>query len=520
VNQVRLGVVSSNSLSPCVSLTYSQACELVGLNSNKHSPTSPSRGIHILNVDVLLSIFDIYRLANPDEYYDGRLVIMAWARQRWWYKLVHVCRQWRNIILQSPSLLNLHLFCTHGVPVAYMLAHSPPLPLIIFYNCTDQSPDLTAQDESDILLALSHRDRVRRILLWVHHPNLGKFITVMEGRFPVLERMGINSQTEVVLPVTFQAPNLRHLGLTLASLPIPSPLLTTTTRLAYLNLNEIPPSAYFPPSYLLARLSLTLQLEVLTIRFFSPLPNRDVEKQLLHAPSITQLTLPKLRRFMFRGAATYLDGLVDRISAPSLHSLSICLYGETSFTGFTVPRLAHFLQSSENLRFGSVKVAFDANSVSLDAGTPRFPRLELQILCGYLDRQVASAVDIFGALSPVLSVAEKVTLTDASINRSLALRDDVERRQWRELLRPFTNVKTIHVQRNLVGKIFNSLLPAEGESPVEPLPNLEEVRYSGGLDSRDAVSAFVDARRAAGHLVSLRMVTISQFPDDSDSDTN
>jgi hypothetical protein len=341
-----------------VTLICSKACELIGLNSNRHTHTNPSHGTHILNVDVLLNIFDLYRLANPEEYYDGNTLIIAWTHQRWWYKLVHVCRQWRNIILQSPSLLDLHLVCTHGVPVTKMLAHSPRLPLIISYNCTDQNPVLTAKDKSGILLALSHRGRVRRILLWML-PNLGKFITAMEGQFPVLERMNIHSQTEAVLPVTFQAPNLRHLGLTTASLPIRSPLLTTTTKLAYLNLSEIPVSAYFSPSHLLSRLSSIPQLEILTIKCHSPLPNRDVEKQ-LHTP---QVTLPNLRRFVFRGTATYLDGLVDRISAPSLSHLSAYLFSETPvlFSEIPIttpsPHLRHFLQSCQGLTI-SVKVTW------------------------------------------------------------------------------------------------------------------------------------------------------------------
>jgi hypothetical protein len=63
----------------------SQTWELIGLNSDsRHSP------IHILNDDVLLNIFHLYRLAEPDEYQDGIVTVIAWRRQRWWYKLAHV----------------------------------------------------------------------------------------------------------------------------------------------------------------------------------------------------------------------------------------------------------------------------------------------------------------------------------------------------------------------------------------------------------------------------------------------
>jgi hypothetical protein len=128
---------------------------------------------------VLLNIFHLYRLADPDEYDDETGVTTTyWHRQRWWYKLAHVCRQWRNVILESPARLNLHLYCTNGVPVADMLAHSPPLPLTIGYHT---HREITAEDESGILLALSHRDRVHHIHFW-EFPTVEKFVTVMDDQ--------------------------------------------------------------------------------------------------------------------------------------------------------------------------------------------------------------------------------------------------------------------------------------------------------------------------------------------------
>ena len=44
-----------------------------------------------------------------------------------------------------------------------MLAHSPPLPLVIDYN--EEDCDITAEDEEGRILALGQRDRVRRIRL-------------------------------------------------------------------------------------------------------------------------------------------------------------------------------------------------------------------------------------------------------------------------------------------------------------------------------------------------------------------
>jgi hypothetical protein len=450
---------------------------------------------------VLLNIFDLYRLADPDEYEDGcGELTMEWHRQRWWYKLVHVCRLWRSLILGSPSRLDLHLFCTKGVPIADMLAHSPPLPLTIHYHHINR--EITAEDESGILLALSqHRDRVQNIFIWMPTINLRKLVMAMDGQFSILERMHINSRTDVVLPITFQAPNLRHLVLWTASIPIRSPLLATTAGLLTLQLTDIPPSAYFPPSYLLTRLPLMPQLKKLTIGFRSPFPKRDVE---LNTPNMTRVTLSNLRWFRFQGTSAYLESLVSRISAPSLTKLRVDLSNQLSFT---VPRLLQFMQTSENIKFSSVKLTFDYTSVHFMADPRRkSPPLQLQILCRHLDWQVASAAQILGTFSPALSVVEEVTLVYKKHSQSSEWHNDVDRTQWRELLRPFTNTKILHVQDELVGKISRSLQSDDGELPLELLPNLKELGYSGGRDTRNPFTAFIDERQAVGHLVNLTTV--------------
>jgi hypothetical protein len=485
-----------------VCLICSQSCELIGLNSNRrHSP------INILNDDVLLNIFHLYRLAESDEDENTELKY-RWDRQRWWYKLAHVCQVWRYIILGSPSRLNLHLLCTNGVPVADMLAHSPPLPLTICYH----GHKITIEDESGILLALSHRDRVRHIHFSML-PNMGMFVMVIDDQFPVLEHMYIHSRTELDLPETFQAPNLRHLILWRAYIPIGTPLLTTSTAgLVTLELHDIPTSAYFPPSYLLTQLSLMAQLKKLSIEFRSPIPIHDVDRQLHQTPDMT--TLPNLCWFAFTGVSGYLEGLVSRINAPSLSILRVYLFSQLSFT---VPRLLQFMQTSENLRFTAVHVNFGAVAVSLHAVPWKWDApLELEVRCRPLHWQISSqvAVQFFGTFSPVLSVVEKVTFCYQGYHRSSQWYNNVDRSQWRQFLRPFTNVKTIHVKGDLVGKVFRSL---DGEPPLELLPNLEEVKYSGGLDAPDALYAFVDARRVTGHPVDLRMVDHSMFLDDSGS---
>src|SRR5260221_3286861 len=129
--------------------------------------------IDILDDESLLNIFHhcrpvllLDRCDDEDSVFRDFLVLAGgvWEQERWWYKLVQVCRRWRHLILASPSYLGLSLICMPGTPVADMLAHSPPFPLTIDHLLTNfnTDDDIATEDEEGILLALERRDRVRR----------------------------------------------------------------------------------------------------------------------------------------------------------------------------------------------------------------------------------------------------------------------------------------------------------------------------------------------------------------------
>ncbi|KAI0249400.1 hypothetical protein BJV78DRAFT_1228197, partial [Lactifluus subvellereus] len=87
--------------------------------ADAHQVSPPGRyhthcTIYTLNDYVLLNVFHLYRLDIPDEY--DEMVILTF------------------IGVANVGGTDLHLLCTHGVPIANMLAHSPPLPLIIYYH--------------------------------------------------------------------------------------------------------------------------------------------------------------------------------------------------------------------------------------------------------------------------------------------------------------------------------------------------------------------------------------------------
>jgi hypothetical protein len=474
-------------------------CELAKPTSSRpHSP------IYILNNDVLLEILKFYQLGIKDEDEDENVrIVRRWDRQRWWYKLAQVSRAWRHVILASPAQLNLHLLCTYGVPVADMLTHSPPFPLIIFYNDSDR--EMTAEDNEGALLAISHRDRVRRISLCMPAPNLEKFMAVMDEDFPVLERICLGSKLEdsrrLIFSTTFQAPNLSHIWTD----SIGFPLRTNAGGLVNLELIDIPASTYFPASYILALVSLMPHLETLVIHFSSPPPMPDVADVGRRLSDTWVVAHPLIHLYMlsFRGVSAYLESLVARISAPALSVLDIRLFNQLIFT---VPRLLQFMQTSENLSYRSLKLTFNKDFVGLMLynRTPwQHPLpVRLRIMCRHLDWQVSSAIQILCALSPVLSVLEKLTLDHVEDTQWL---DEVGRTHWRGLLRPLIGIKSLCVSSTLVRGLSHSLCSEGGEMPLELFPNLRELQYFGGQNAQawSALNLFINERKAAGHAVIL-----------------
>ena len=477
-------------------------CDLTRLTRN--SPHTPS--IHILDDDSLINIFYLYRLAilpaNEDEDNDIRIYDgMGWDRERWWYKLAHVSQGWRSLILGSASYLDLCLVCTYGTPVADMLAHSPHFPLVIDY--VDPNQDITAEEEG-IILALEQRDRVRRVRLEMPLPNLQKLIMAIDEEYPLLEYLIMSfpiedKSTVVMLPETLQAPHLRRLMLEGFALPRESRLLTTATGLIALALSVGHPTAYFQPNILLHWLSFMPQLEMLAIAFYFPVPNRDMEGQLVQT---TQATLPNLRWLDFRGVSAYMEAFVRQITTPRLKRLSIKFFTQLTFF---VPHLQHFMNTTENLRLDSAKFTFSRDGVYVRV----YPRgdemytLRINVHCLHLDWQVSSMAQIFNPLTQIFSTVEHLTLQHKVQSLSSEVHNEVDRIEWRKLLRSFSNVNSLHVDNGLVKELSRGLRLEDGEHPLELLPELQELTYSGSGDTGGAFKSFIDARQNAAHPVTL-----------------
>ena len=466
----------------------------------ENSPRTAS--IHILDDDSLLHVFCLYRpfLLGEDEGEIDRLYggTRGWVRGRWWYGLAHVCQRWRNVILGSASYLGVSLVCTYGTPVADMLAHSPPFPLVIDHRRRD-----ITEDEEGAILALKHRDRVRHVRLFIPAASLQKLIAVMDEEYPFLEYLIIappvkDTSTVLILPETLQAPHLRHLTLIGFALPIRSRLLTTAVGLITLCLVMNDPTTYFHPNALLHWLSFMPQLETLVIAFFFPVSNREIERQLMPTPIIT---LPNLCLLRFRGVSAYLEALVHRIATPRLEKLQIRFFNQLTFS---VPRLMDFMNTTENLRFDSAKFWFSDDRVYMEVYPPGEAKMKvtfmLDVICQHLDWQVSAVAQISDSLGQAFSAVEYLALGHEEHSRSSEEHNEVDRTEWRKLLGSFRNVKTLWIDNGLVEQLTRCLELEDGELPLELLPELHELTYSG---TGGAFNSFVETRQNADRAITL-----------------
>ncbi|KAI9435063.1 hypothetical protein H4582DRAFT_1972585 [Lactarius indigo] len=478
--------------------------------------------ISALNNDVLLNIFHWYRLGNTTDEFDR-----GWNLERWWYNPIQVCRAWRHLILTSPTRLDLHLVCTHGTPVTTMLTHSPPLPLIIYYP-----GKLAAGEDEDVIFALQHRERVRRIHIGPPVASLPGLLDAMDGEYPDLQRLVVHSHTEkpnaasntsVELPTNLQAPLLRRLTLTNVRLPASSELLRRAEGLITLELLDIADSPELHPAHLVAQLARMTQLERLVVHFRSALPNHAVERTLWRAPT-TSATLPRLQLLSFRGGSAYLEGVLARISAPGVQKLFVDFFAQLTFD---LPSLVRFVRAAQpapeegggaRSRFYAAELHFDAETacVLLDSRTTDRPRLggvrtnpvQLRVSCRALDWQLAALAQICGALAPLFVHVEGLTLglhtshpkPDANPD---CLDSESDRAQWHALLHAFSGTKTLQLTGTQTAHLLHELLPL----PAELLPALQELlpgdsREPGATeDNEGGLAAFTAEREATGRPV-------------------
>ena len=450
--------------------------------------------IDILPEDVLLEIFDHY--VDPIQNDVG---IETWCT------LVHVCRKWRNVVLESPLRLNLRIHCHPTTPVREKLDVWPALPIVVAQYDEDWEPKWGVVN---VIAAFEQNNRICQIDLWgVPTSQMEEILAAMHKSFPVLTDLELESEDETLVPLVNpdlflggSAPCLRSLRLAFIPFPGLPKLLLTATHLTSLRLINNSHSGYISPEVMVSCFSVLTRLETFILDFISPesFPVREHRPP----PPPTRTLLPTLTGLQFRGVSEYLEDLVVRIDTPLLDNLDI--YLSLQFVPDTA-QLAQFVNRTPKLKaHDDTHVVFCNTNFHLKLG--KVFEKGLGITYDVVDWQVSSVAQVCNSsLSQAYCAnVECLYLCDHYARWRGDIR--VETNHWVELLRPFTSVKSLYLSQVIVPRIAPALQELIGERVVGVLPALqtlflEDLNISGPV--QEAVGLFISGRQFSSHPVAV-----------------
>jgi len=435
--------------------------------------------------------------------YESQLVPVyerQWNRKHGWFKLAHVCRKWRRIVLESPARLDLSLVLVeHNPGNVKTIRRLPYLPIRIDY--AHGIP--TSNDVSRVVSALKQCDRVRGMVFKGRDSQLKKVFGEMNRPFPALERLEIGPLSGVyhlplVLPPTFlggSAPRLRRLKMSDVPLKSISQLLSSATALVELSLEIDTVFGPSPTASLVAYLQSMPCLRWLALKLPCAIFHTHIPASPENGGKIVPLS--KLTFFHFYGRQVFLDGLVSGLAAPSLQTFDIDLNEFRDGPLSPIRHISRFLADINSEYHGfrvissghsSFCLSLLACSECIDNPDPHF---------NFNSRRV---MQISNALSPRLAIVEELFLISLHNSSPSAT-------PWRRFLGLFHDVKVLRLQHNIMFDIAHSLQQDQGES-VPVLPSLEEIELR--TTSRSSESAVQDERRSAMEAFEPFIATLQQ----------
>jgi hypothetical protein len=445
--------------------------------------------IDVLPDDVLLSIFDFYVVPEDASKYQIEM----------WITLVHVDRRWRNLVFGSPRRLDLRLVYMAGPRMREMLDVWPALPLLVRAH--------SFADEDHIIAVLELSDRMRHIRFkYLKNSLCEKVWAAMQVPFPdlTLVSLGSNDGTPPVIPDSFlggSAPRLELIRLQGIPFPGLPKLLSSTTHLVKLCLQDIPHSGYISPQAMVTCLSTLTRLETLYLEFRSPRSHPDPEIRILPPPK--RSVLPALMYFRFKGASEYLEDLVTCIDIPRLKDLYIIFFHQIDFDN---PQLAQFIKRTPTFKApDEARVQFHDSTVSiaLPSWTSGYGRTLIEISSNQPYQRLPSMAQICNSSLPPLSTVENLYVEHNCL-RLIGIHD-VESTLWLELLLPFTGVKNLYLSDKFARGIIRSLEGLVGGRMTEILPALQKIFVARHIPMRvwTAIEQFVAARQLSGHHIDV-----------------
>jgi F-box-like len=453
--------------------------------------------------DVLLEVFDIYLTA----------IYEPTKKPMEWQKLAHVCRRWRCIIFESPLRLNLELYCTWTTPVMQLLDIWPEFPIVIQLIHRERRLSIPRDIFDDVIAALGHRDRMRRINLdGLTSSELARITTVMDEPFPALTYLSLWSSDPLLrIPDTFlngSAPSLRRLCLGRVSFPSLPRLLLSATHITSVDLQDIPNDGYISPQSMATSLSTLTNLKELSIEFKSPTPHPRRRDR--PSPPPTRIVYPTLRSLVFRGVSEYLEVFASRIDTPLLRQVSITFFNQLAFD---VPQISRLILNQVLSRPSSVSLTFsfggyaDISSSWQQVGPPDRFYFRWKILCEGFDWQVYSIAQMCTHILPLCSRVSNLDVDVSWGNGPLEIKpDDLDPTRWIELFNSFASVQRLVIPGKLEPFIAVALQGLTEESAAEVLPALQNlfiVQTMTDGAAQQGIESFVTARLRSDHPVAV-----------------
>ena len=427
---------------------------------------------------------DVALLRKFDFYLDGN-------RINAWETLVHVCREWRNIVFESPRRLDLQLLCTDGTSVRKLRDIWPLLPLAV------GATELKSVNMNNIFAVLEHSDHIRQFQFyltirnpeWEGTPALRHLQLWSHYGF----RRGWGTVRWEVDPESFlggSAPSLQSLLLhSIPFLGLPKALLSAT-HLVDIHLHGIPlsPEDMFPAFAVFTRLE----------KFYFG-NTKDSLRISRNLPQTTRTLLPSLTTFEFFGwNESFLNDLLAQIDVPLLDDLEL-VFNPTSGLGHypelndLISRTAKFeAQDQAHVIF---KNDFDGPRVRVALPQTFHRTLSLGTSYIYSHDDVPPDWDLWSHM-PICKSSFPQSLILAVehlylFGPSLSGYDDWGDEEWVEIFYPFPAVKSLHISYrfasqialslgNLVGERVTEVLPALESLFIEEIPHLEPVKEAFG----------------------------------------
>ena len=458
--------------------------------------TTPSGTIDVLPDDVLLQIFDFCGVGDHPPEFPVHPVLE-------WHRLVHVCRRWRQIIFSSPLRLDLSLLCKQGTPVRENLGLWPAFPIIVHYaDYPHYFPNISSQDEDNIIAALEHPDRVRRLKFPMTRSLSGKLRTIPRAHwqepFPILTQLWLSSEDGCarVLHRAFlggPAPRLREIHLEGVFFPTLPTLLSSASDLVVLHLHRLPHTWYVSAEAMVASLAALTKLHDLSIDFIFTW-STYLPDQTGRAVPPTRVVLPVLTLFKFQGVSGYLEDLVAQIDAPCLTYIQIKCFDRFAFQVPQLFRLICQTQIFEQALTMNAEVHFCYSFVKISLFSGPVPShrvfFDFQISCQGLYLQVSHLAEALSQSSMIL-----FNVHDLSMLMNGLQLEDVDNIRWLALLRRFTAVETL-VCTGIAHSIADALNEVTAAMAPEILPALRLLRMI--TERAGCVKEFVVARQLSG----------------------